>query len=80
VGQHFGRPFTRLPCQHGAGDDPLAVADRAHAADRRGRNATDHPVGRNHKALPVVELVEEPKRIYSNFIHGITELKVRIPV
>jgi hypothetical protein len=23
--------------------------------------------------------VEEPKRIYSNFIHGISEMKVRIP-
>ena len=23
--------------------------------------------------------MEEPKRIYSNFIHGITEMKVRIP-
>ena len=31
------------------------------------------------KRFPVIELVEEPKRIYSNFIHGITELKVRIP-
>ncbi len=31
------------------------------------------------KRFPVIELVEEPKRIYSNFIHGISELKVRIP-
>ena len=31
------------------------------------------------KRFPVIELVEEPKRIYSNFIHGITEMKVRIP-
>jgi hypothetical protein len=31
------------------------------------------------KRFPRIELVEEPKRIYSNFIHGITELKVRIP-
>jgi cytochrome P450 len=30
------------------------------------------------KRFPVIELVEEPKRIYSNFIHGITEMKVRI--
>jgi cytochrome P450 len=27
----------------------------------------------------VVEMVEEPKRIYSNFIHGIAALPVRIP-
>ena len=27
----------------------------------------------------VVEMMEEPKRIYSNFIHGITALPVRIP-
>ena len=26
----------------------------------------------------VIELMEEPKRIYSNFIHGITALPVRI--
>ena len=26
----------------------------------------------------VVEMMEEPKRIYSNFIHGISELPVRI--
>jgi hypothetical protein len=26
----------------------------------------------------VVEMMEEPKRIYSNFIHGITALPVRI--
>jgi cytochrome P450 len=31
------------------------------------------------KRFPVIELVEAPKRIYSNFIHGITEMKVRIP-
>jgi cytochrome P450 len=31
------------------------------------------------KRFPVIELVDEPKRIYSNFIHGITEMKVRIP-
>jgi cytochrome P450 len=31
------------------------------------------------KRFPVIELMEEPKRIYSNFIHGITEMKVRIP-
>jgi cytochrome P450 len=31
------------------------------------------------KRFPVIELVEEPKRIYSNFIHGIAEMKVRIP-
>jgi hypothetical protein len=26
----------------------------------------------------VVEMMEEPKRIYSNFIHGVTALPVRI--
>jgi cytochrome P450 len=31
------------------------------------------------KRFPVIELMAEPKRIYSNFIHGISELKVRIP-
>jgi cytochrome P450 len=31
------------------------------------------------KRFPVIEVVEEPKRIYSNFIHGIAEMKVRIP-
>jgi cytochrome P450 len=31
------------------------------------------------KRFPVIELIEQPKRIYSNFIHGITEMKVRIP-
>jgi len=31
------------------------------------------------KRFPRIELVEEPKRIYSNFIHGITEMQVRIP-
>ena len=31
------------------------------------------------KRFPMVELVEEPKRLYSNFIHGITEMMVRIP-
>jgi cytochrome P450 len=32
------------------------------------------------KRFPVIDLVEEPKRIYSNFIHGISEMKVRIPL
>ena len=31
------------------------------------------------KRFPMIELVEEPKRLYSNFIHGITEMMVRIP-
>jgi cytochrome P450 len=31
------------------------------------------------KRFPVIELVDEPKRIYSNFIHGIAEMQVRIP-
>ena len=31
------------------------------------------------KRFPAIELVEEPKRVYSNFIHGITSMPVRIP-
>lgn len=31
------------------------------------------------KRFPMIEVVEEPKRAYSNLIRGITELKVRIP-
>jgi cytochrome P450 len=31
------------------------------------------------KRFPMIELVAEPKRIYSNFIHGISEMLVRIP-
>jgi cytochrome P450 len=31
------------------------------------------------KRFPVIEVVEEPKRSYSNLIHGITSMKVRIP-
>jgi cytochrome P450 len=31
------------------------------------------------KRFPAIELMGEPKRIYSNFIHGITSLPVRIP-
>jgi cytochrome P450 len=31
------------------------------------------------KRFPRIELMDEPKRIYSNFIHGITEMMVRIP-
>ena len=31
------------------------------------------------KRFPRIELMEQPKRIYSNFIHGITEMQVRIP-
>ena len=31
------------------------------------------------KRFPVIEVLEQPKRIYSNFIHGISELMVRIP-
>ena len=31
------------------------------------------------KRFPVIELMDEPKRIYSNFIHGITAMPVRIP-
>jgi cytochrome P450 len=32
------------------------------------------------KRFPVIELMGEPQRIYSNFIHGITAMPVRIPV
>jgi cytochrome P450 len=31
------------------------------------------------KRFPMIEVVEEPKRAYSNLIRGITEMKVRIP-
>ena len=31
------------------------------------------------KRFPVIELVEEPKRIYSTFVHGISSMMVRIP-
>ena len=38
-----------------------------------------HEVYRRTKSRRRIELMEEPKRLYSNFIHGITEMKVRIP-
>jgi cytochrome P450 len=31
------------------------------------------------KRFPKIELLEEPERIYSNFIHGISKMMVRIP-
>jgi hypothetical protein len=31
------------------------------------------------KRFPVIEVMDAPKRIYSNFIHGIASLPVRIP-
>jgi cytochrome P450 len=31
------------------------------------------------KRFPPIEVVEKPKRAYSNLIHGITEMKVQIP-
>jgi len=31
------------------------------------------------KRFPPIEAVERPKRAYSNLIHGITEMNVRIP-
>jgi cytochrome P450 len=31
------------------------------------------------KRFPRIELMEQPRRMYSNFIHGISEMKVRIP-
>ncbi len=37
------------------------------------------PLAEFHPGAPRIELMEEPPRLYSNFIHGITEMKVRIP-
>jgi hypothetical protein len=31
------------------------------------------------KRFPRIEVMETPKRNYSAFVHGITEMKVRIP-
>jgi cytochrome P450 len=31
------------------------------------------------KRFPVIELMEEPKRVYSSFVHGISSMMVRIP-
>jgi cytochrome P450 len=31
------------------------------------------------KRYPVIELLEEPKRVYSSFVHGISSMMVRIP-
>jgi cytochrome P450 len=31
------------------------------------------------KRFPVIELVEEPKRVFSSFVHGISSMMVRIP-
>ena len=31
------------------------------------------------KRFPVIEVVEEPKRLYSSFVHGISSMMVRIP-
>ena len=31
------------------------------------------------KRFPVIELMDEPKRIYSSFVHGISSMPVRIP-
>ena len=31
------------------------------------------------KRFPVIDLVEEPKRVYSSFVHGIASMMVRIP-
>ena len=31
------------------------------------------------KRFPAIEVLEEPKRTYSNLIHGITSMMVRIP-
>jgi len=131
---------SRFGDQPGAGDNPLAVADRAHAPHRgcrhelggkqiragdkvvmwyvsgnRDEDSIDNPNDfiidrarpRHHlsfgfgvhrcvgnrlaemqlitlweeilKRFPKIELMEEPERIYSNFIHGIHRMMVRIP-
>ena len=31
------------------------------------------------KRFPVIEVVGEPKRVFSNFVRGFTELQVRLP-
>jgi cytochrome P450 len=31
------------------------------------------------RRFPVIEVVEEPKRVYSSFVHGISSMMVRIP-
>jgi cytochrome P450 len=31
------------------------------------------------KRFPPIEVVEQPKRAYSNLIHGITQMNARIP-
>ena len=31
------------------------------------------------KRFPLIELIEEPKRVYSSFVHGISSMMVRIP-
>ena len=31
------------------------------------------------KRFPMIELMEEPKRVYSSFVHGISSMMVRIP-
>jgi cytochrome P450 len=31
------------------------------------------------RRFPFIELMEEPKRVYSSFVHGISSMKVRIP-
>jgi hypothetical protein len=40
-----------------------------------GGDAADDLVGGNPEAFPPIEVVEKPKRAYSNLIHGITEMK-----
>jgi hypothetical protein len=31
------------------------------------------------KRFPNIELVEEPQRVFSSFVHGISSMMVRIP-
>jgi cytochrome P450 len=31
------------------------------------------------KRFPLIELMDEPKRVYSSFVHGISSMMVRIP-
>ena len=45
----------------------------------RGRDAADHHLGRDPEALPGIELVGEPVRTYSAFVHGYESMPVVIP-
>ena len=49
---------------------------RRHAA---GRAAAEDHLGGDAEALHRIEVVGEPKRVYSSFVRGIESLPVRIP-